>query len=306
MERIFSISTLKMICDVANTQNLSKSARSLNKRQANISRALMHFEAESGIQIFDRTVRPIIITPTGLQLMKYIYNHLKTYHELNEFIENYKKNTAGKVRIDAPSGQLLLIAKYVLPLLHKEHPDIRVDLFTSNLTEHDMTYGVLLNDECDILFTHTLPSNENLLAYNIISINMNIYGTSSLIKAHPIKNINDYASAPCILFHSFMSQGGNIWRVQKNNVDIEIIVNGQYSCDNAYTALELAKSGIGYLYIPELLIKEASLQEVLYPTLPPDLHTRFTTYMIYKQRAYQPYRVEIVLDSIIDSLRQLS
>lgn len=306
MDEQFSLSTLNMIRDIAQTCSLSKSARRLNRRQANLSRALMKFETETGLRVFDRTVRPAVITPVGQQLLVLIEQHLSTYQALHHFIDGYKKIASGTVRIDAPSGQLLLIARYVLPQLHQRYPDIRVELFTSNLTDRDMLSGVMLHEECDILFTYTLPANENLLAYNVITISMNVYGTAGLIEKHPVTGMGDYANAPCILFHSFMQEGSNVWQFQQAGERTDLRVQGSYRCDNAWTALELARSGLGYLYIPDLLVKEVSAEGILHPTLPAALTAGFTTYMIYKPRAQQPYRVEVVLNTIRECLRQFN
>lgn len=131
---------------------------------------------------------------------------MKSCEDIQKFTMAYKLASDGFVRIHAPTGQLLFISKYVIPGLKAQHPEIKLMLTTSNLSNAEFTLGVPFSDDCDILFTHSLPDNDELIARNIASIPANIYGTRDMIARYPIHSIEDYGHSPCILFLTYGRQ----------------------------------------------------------------------------------------------------
>lgn len=307
MAKTFNMRELEIITDIAATQSLSLTAIRLGIAQANLSRALSQIEEKTKIKIINRSSRPLALTPFGLELMLHIQNHINTHNDLCTFIEHYRQSPSGFVRILAPAGHLFFIARYVIPVIRADHPDIKVELITSNLTEGEFSLGVTLENDCDILFTHSLPRDDSLVATKVAAFRTNVYGTDALIKTCPVKALTDYAVYPCILFYSFIDKDISTWDFYdtQQRCVIKINVNGHFSCDNAWTAIELAKSGAGYLYIPDIIIREMGCEGCLQPTVPEHVVTDLNTYMIYKRRAHQPYRVEVVIDTINRVMREL-
>ena len=293
----FKINDLASINVIAQTRSLSKSAVLLNVSQPNLSRAITVIEENIGLKIFDRSVRPLQLTEFGKELLSYILLHIHSHTALSDFVEHYKQSSNGNVRIQAPTGQLVFISRYVIPIIKKNHPELKIELTTSNLLDNEYISGASFDSACDILFTHTLPKNEELIAIKIASMKADIYGVKSFIQNHPIINLTDYCHHPCVLFHSFMNDRENIWSFTDthNDKDVHISIAGDYVCDNAYTGLELARGGMGYIYVPDIFIREMDCSSILFPTLPKRYLSTVTNYMIYHKRSHQPYRVEVVI-----------
>jgi DNA-binding transcriptional LysR family regulator len=276
---------------------MSKSAELLGLSQPNLSRAVTMIEENMGLKIFDRSVRPLRLTEFGKELIPYIITHIHSHTALVDFVEHYKQSSVGKVRLQAPTGQLLFISKYLVPKLQRLHPEIKIELLTNNLSESEYSEGTSFNPGCDILFTHALPKNEDLVAVKVVSMKANVYGSYALIERSKIRSLNDYCHQPCILFYSFMDEQVNTWSFmdRQDNKEVSIFINGNYVCDNACTAIELAKAGMGFLYAPDILIQEMGGNEQLFPTLPERYSSSMTNFMIYHRRSHQPYRVEVVI-----------
>lgn len=288
---------LRSIGVIAQTCSLSRSSEILGISQPNLSRVITIIEENIGLKIFDRSVRPLRLTDFGKELIPYITTHINSYSVLVDFVEHYKKSPAGNVRLHAPIGQLIFISKYVMPKLQHNYPELKVELITSNLLSSEYSEGASFSVGCDILFTHTLPKSDELVAEKIVPMQLNVYGEKKFIHNHPVSTLKDYSQYPCILFSSFMEGGINTWNFfdKKYNKEVSVFVNGSYVCDNACTALELARSGIGYIYVPDMLIHEMGCTELLLPTLPRRYSSSLMNYMIYRRRSYQPYRVEVVI-----------
>lgn len=302
----FNDNELRILYELSCTRSLSLAAETLKIAQPNISRTLQQLEDRFGFSVFDRSCRPIKLTRFGEELLPYVKRHLKSVDDIQTFMMAYKQASDGFVRIHAPTGQLLFITKHVIPGLKAKHPDIKLMLTTSNLSNSEITLGVPFSDSCDILFTHSLPDNDELIARNIASIPANIYGTQDVIARYPVRTIEDYASYPCILFFSHMENNHNVWHINDglNGEKRNIIINGDFACDNSYAAIELAKAGLGYLFMPDLIIKETGI-EGLIPTLPDNFTTHLDLFVIYSKKTQQPFRVQLIINSIVDILREL-
>ncbi|MDA8481384.1 LysR family transcriptional regulator [Citrobacter sp. Awk 4] len=307
MKDNLSIRELEIILDIVNTKSLSHTARNMGIAQANISRMIIKLEDRFGLNIFERSSRPIELTTFGKELIPYIKSHINTHAEIAFFVENYKNKLTGFVRLHAPVGQLYFISKYIVPVIAKEHPEIKLDIYTSNLREEDYLKGVRFDHECDIMFTYALPQNSSLIAFKLVEVQCNIYGTQSFLNNHPVSLPTQYSLYPCVLFHSFMQNGTNTWTLHdiRNNKNQQINVHGNIVCDNVYTAIELAKSDLGFIFIPNIIVSELGLNDKLLPTLPQDYSASVFTYIIYKKRKHQPQRVSIVIDIITDVIKNI-
>jgi DNA-binding transcriptional LysR family regulator len=302
----FNDNELRILYELSCTRSLSLAAETLKIAQPNISRTLQQLEDRFGFSVFDRSCRPIKLTRFGEELLPYVKKHMKSCEDIQKFTMAYKLASDGFVRIHAPTGQLLFISKYVIPGLKAQHPEIKLMLTTSNLSNAEFTLGVPFSDDCDILFTHSLPDNDELIARNIASIPANIYGTRDMIARYPIHSIEDYGHSPCILFFSHMEDNHNIWYINDDShKEIrKIIISGDFACDNSYAAIELAKAGLGYLFMPELIIKETDI-DGLVPTLPDNFSTHLDLFVIYSKKTQQPFRVQLIINSIVNILKKL-
>lgn len=297
MKLSFKTIDLIYISTIARTSNFSQSAEVLGISQPNLSRAVTIMEEQIGLKIFDRSARPLQLTKFGKEFMPYINTYINSHSTLVDFVENYKQSSAGNIRLHAPTGQLMFISKYIIPKLQQRYPELKVELLTCNLLTREYLEGAAFSPWCDILFTHALPKNSDLVAIKSTPMTLNVYGEKKFIQYHQVNSLDDYCQYPCVLFSSFMDNWGNEWHFIDNecNKDVTILVNGSYVCDNACTALELARAGIGYFYVPDIFVYEMGCAEFIFPTLPPRYTSSINNYMIYHRRTYQPYRVEVVI-----------
>lgn len=307
MKEFLSIKELEVILDVVATRNLSHTARNTGVAQANISRMIIGVEERYGLEIFDRSARPMQLTSFGMALIPYIRNHMISYTDMTAFMDGYKNELSGVVRLNIPTGHLYFVSKYIIPKVVERYPEIKVDIYTTNLKEEDYLRGVYFDDKCDIMFTHALPQNNNLVAFKLVEVSCNIYCTKYFLAQHPVINADQYSDYPCILFHSFMSANKNTWPIYdlSTHEALSLRVDGNIICDNAYTAIELAKADLGFIYMPDVMLGELELAGELVPTLPENYTAKILTYVIYRKRKIQPERVTAVIDIITESMKEV-
>lgn len=296
---------LKIISVIAATGSIGDAAALLGMAQANVSKYLADFETRVGLKVFERTTRQLALTQFGEVLLPYINASLDKNNQLINFIADYKHEKSGRVTIYAPTGINTYLARHVIHLL-EEIGDIRICLKTYNPNRYELSEGVTFPDDCDILITYAQPKDESLVAYQLTKYSVTAFATPEYIKKRPINGPDDLIKHSCILLDSILVDDANIWRFRVHGSDEvrDYKVTGNYICDNTQTALELARNHLGIVFAPKESLKSEIEQGILMPCFSHQEEWWLDLTAIFRKREYQPWRVQYILDGVLNSLRE--
>lgn len=96
-----TFANLRLIRDVAQSRSVSKAARLNDVSQSAASQAIQEIERELGVDLFDRSTRPLAITPAGKLYVEYCRDLLRRQDELEAALGRLKKQNNGTVRLAA-------------------------------------------------------------------------------------------------------------------------------------------------------------------------------------------------------------
>ncbi len=96
-----TLANLRLIRDVAHTRSVSKGARLNEISQSAASQAVQELERELGTQLFDRSTRPLTVTPAGRLYVEYCRDVLRRQDELEASLQLLKNRANGVARIAA-------------------------------------------------------------------------------------------------------------------------------------------------------------------------------------------------------------
>jgi DNA-binding transcriptional LysR family regulator len=96
-----TFANLRLIRDVAQTHSVSKAARLNDVSQSAASQAIQEIERELGVDLFDRSTRPLTITPAGKLYLEYCRDMLRRQDELDAALGRLRKQANGTVRLAA-------------------------------------------------------------------------------------------------------------------------------------------------------------------------------------------------------------
>jgi DNA-binding transcriptional LysR family regulator len=85
---------------------------------------------------------------------------------------------------------------------------------------------------------------------------------------------------------------------------MNFVVTGNYICDQIQPAIELAKNGLGILYAPFYSIIDELNSGALLPCISGSFQIDHSHYLVYRKKDHQPHRVKIIIDAIIEYLRE--
>lgn len=295
---------LKIVSVIAATHSIGDAAALLGMAQANVSKYLSDFETRVGLKVFERTTRHLALTQFGEALLPYINASLEKNSQLINFIGDYKHEKRGKVTIYGPTGIITYLARQVV---HKidDIGDISISLKTYNLSANEFFEGVAFPDDCDILITYAQPKAESLVASTLTKYSVTAFASPEYINQHPISHPDDLINHSCILIDSMIIDDANIWRFRSHNGEqvLDYKVSGNYICDNTQTALELARNHLGIVFAPKESLQKEINQGALVPCFSHQEEWWLDLVAIFRKREYQPWRVQFVLDGVLNHLR---
>lgn len=296
---------LKIISVIAASENISHAATVLGIAQANVSKYLADFESKVGLKVFDRTTRQLTLTPFGTALLPYINDMLDRNDQLNNFIADYKHEKRGRVTVYAPTGIVTYLSQHVIAKI-QNIGGISLSLKTYNLERKAFYEGVDFPDDCDILITYTQPKDESLVASYITKYAVSAFASQEYLNKHPISSPEELEDHSCILIDSMMIDDANIWRFTsgKGKELQDYRVTGNYVCDNTQSALALARNHLGIVFAPNKSVQKDTQAGMLVPCFSEQHEWWLDLVAIFRKREYQPWRVQFILDEMLNEIRQ--
>ena len=158
--------TEKYIYQVYTEQSFSKAAKTLFISQPSLSTAVRHKETELGFQIFDRTTKPVSLTPQGhiyIDMLEEVIESEKNMMLRVQKLSNDKHNSIG---IGGSSSSVYYLMSSICGAYYRKYPDVEVmiDLgnfsATSSLFERLSHFQKLDRGELDAVFCYDYESGK--------------------------------------------------------------------------------------------------------------------------------------------------
>lgn len=234
------LASLRYFKAVAETQNMSKAAKSIFVSQSALSKSIRALEDELGGPLFLRTGKSLVLNEGGKILLRYATEILNQYSLMQTELSDYFGRESTDVSVSINIGTHLLTM--VLPGFLDRHPQIRLKISQNDFSMPDRdNYDICINcstEKPDIPNAVTLFREELVLA---------------LPRNHPL------AGAPAIFMRDlanehFVQVRGQQLTEQTNTACLKagfqpnIILHSDYPS----TTLDLIELGVGICFMPEI------------------------------------------------------
>jgi len=140
---------------VCATRNLTAAAADLGVSQPALTQAIAKLEKQLDVTLFDRSTRPMTLTPYGALLLDYAQSLAHSTETLTEKLAAMKTGSGGMLRIGAGPDWIHEILPIAISDLQKEQPNVRVNLTVAlnddlrrklDLGEIDLFFASLTDD----------------------------------------------------------------------------------------------------------------------------------------------------------------
>lgn len=153
-----TIEQLKVFRDIAQSTSISRGATMNGISQSAASQNLKHLEKGLGVELFDRTNRPLRLTHAGRLYLTACRDIVRRYEEVESQIEALKKELVGAVRVSSIYSIGLYEMAQITQQFEKLHPQAHIHL---EYMRPEKVYQAVVDDQADLgLISYPNPGKE--------------------------------------------------------------------------------------------------------------------------------------------------
>jgi len=144
---MIEVRQLRYLIAAAEAGSFSRAARTLNIKQATLSRHILNIEKRLGIALFDRRTRGATLTPSGETYLRTAQRIVGEFEELNAWARATQNGHAGSLAVGFYTSFSAGNLRATLTEFSERHPDVRVRGFER---DRDMLLAGIENGLLDI------------------------------------------------------------------------------------------------------------------------------------------------------------
>ncbi|GJH27082.1 LysR family transcriptional regulator [Caballeronia novacaledonica] len=265
---------IRAFLTVASERSFTRAAAKLGVSQSALSHTISALEARLGLRLLTRTTRSVAPTEAGQRLVERVAPRFDVIaNELSAF-NQFASNPGGTVRITTSDFAAKTVLWPKLSHLQRKFPDLKIEMSI----DAGLTDIVLERFDASIRFGDQVAKDMTAVRISP-DIRMTIVGAASYFENHPVpKTPSDLTHHACINVR--FSPRGSVyaWELKKGKRDVQVRVEGSWTFNCIYPALDAALAGFGLAYMPEEIARQhvdgGRLQPVLKDWCPtfPGLH----------------------------------
>ncbi len=281
---------LRFFLAVARAGSTLAAARTLRTSQTTVARRIAALERAIGVPVFEKRQAGYALTPAGEELVAQAERVELAANGFVEAAAAHGRDLNGTVRITTEEVYAITLLTRLLPELHDLHPEILIDLDTSQ-TVRDLGAG-----EADVALRSTKGTQPaGLVGRRLCKDDWALYCSRDYAKRHGVpSNLADLRE------HAFIGGGGgNLW-IHYQDWLRTLGLEGQVAIHHATSGglLSGVRSGFGIAVLPCIV---ADGDPDLIRCLPPRDHERVLWLFTHERVRHTP-RVRAVIDFLFDRL----
>ncbi|MGH1487480.1 MAG: LysR family transcriptional regulator [Cellvibrionaceae bacterium] len=271
---------------IIDNQSLAKAAQQSGLNPSAVSKRLAKLEMSLGTQLINRTTRRLALTESG----DYFYEkmtHLQ--HEWAAALDeaaSLSQDVKGTLRIAAPQT---LLSRFLIPLLasfRQQYPAI-----TFELLHQEINQLPLIDADISISREITHYDSHTMRMVPFYQYRNSLFASPSYLENYsPIKELKHLQQHSCIVYQANKTPTEWEFTVEKITLENVMVMN------SAELMISAAKSGLGIVYLPEVILQEELKQQQLLPVLHSAHSHTYKTCAYYLKADFVPLKVRVLID----------
>ncbi|MDO8827589.1 LysR family transcriptional regulator [Methylophaga sp.] len=273
---------------VAESRGFSAAAKQLGYSTSHISRQVARLEERLGCALLARSTRQVNLTENGTAYYHQCKELVIGLQQANEQVNQQQLQLKGTLRVSAAGG---FAEHFVAPALMEfaqQHPQLTVEIdFNSRMVN-------FVEDEVDFAVRYGELADSSLIARKLISRPMMAAASPEYLKqygtpTHP----NQLKSHSCIISNN------DHWLFNIDGNQKSIRVKGRWRSNNANVVANACEQGLGVAYMPKSTFNDGIKNNKLVGILEPFWGKGASSWIVYKNRHFQPLRARLAIDFLI-------
>lgn len=139
--------TLQVFVEVARLRSFSEAGKELEMTQSAVSQRVGQLEKKLGVRLFDRSVRPLELTPAGQEFLRGCREVLELYEEVERRVSGLRPRMEGDLRVAAIYSAGIDLLSHLRDAFCEAHPGVEVEV---EYLPPDEVHEHVRTDRCDL------------------------------------------------------------------------------------------------------------------------------------------------------------
>jgi DNA-binding transcriptional LysR family regulator len=160
---------LEDLLAVAETGSFQEAADRRRLTQSAFSRRIKQIEEHVGVELFDRTRKPVQLRATTAEQRDQMARLVSDMRQLVRDLQRGERLATNKITIASQHAITTALTPKILHGIHARHSDIHVRLRSANLDE---CFSLLLSKQADIAIVYRLPGEDHPIGSDFVETAM--------------------------------------------------------------------------------------------------------------------------------------
>ncbi len=241
---------LKLFRDITHHRSVSRGASLNGVSQSAASQHLQARESQLGVQLLDRSTRPLGLTEAGRLYYDFCRDVLRRKQELDIALDHLKGRVQGTVKVAAIYSVGILDMSRLESEFSRRMPD--AELLVEYLRPEKI-YGAILNEQADLGLVSYAESSKDIAAIPWRDERMMVaVAPSHPLASRKILKVTDLEGREFVAFDDDLRVGREVMRyLREHSVHVNLVMH----FDNIQTMKEAVALGTGLSVLPVRVLR---------------------------------------------------
>lgn len=160
---------LQIFVEVATCGKMNEAAQKLYLTQPTVSQSISELEGYFGTMLFERLSKKLFLTPAGEQLLPYAKEVLRTYGQMNDFMNDISTRCVLKIGASATAGNYYI--NQIITEFNRLFPQVSTEV---HIRGSQYLISELQNNHLDVALIETTTKNKEIITSPAITDTLHI------------------------------------------------------------------------------------------------------------------------------------
>jgi LysR family transcriptional regulator, regulator for bpeEF and oprC len=291
------LTNLQIFRRVAETRSFTAAAKELGVSPAMVSKSVQQLEQTLGARLLARSTRAVNMTEAGERYLQSIAPLLDELVVADQQLRQHVQQPRGELRLSAPIdlGETLLAP--VLRDFRRACPDVTLSVDLSN------RHVDLHHEPVDLALRVGHVTQSSLVVRRLGNIPLMVCAAPEYLAGAPaLAHPRDLSQHACLVNPS--AGDPRRWLFQEQGKALSVTANVVMQVNNARVLVQAAEAGLGIIYLPAYLVRDALAAGRLVPLLSDYVLPALPLSLVYVDRRFLPVKVRVFIDHLSLALTQ--
>lgn len=280
---------------IVRNDSFTGAATELGVTKSVVSTHLRTLEERLGVRLMERTTRRRRLTQVGAEVYETAARMVALSASVSSLVESRHEGPMGTLRIGAQTDLGTRFVTPVLAELCRKYPELDVELYYDDRTID------LVDTPVEVTVRLGVPKDSALISKKIADDEEIIVAAPALSKNWAPNKPGDLRTAPW-LEHREVPSKRVLFRGPKGGRSVVSIVHHRAVVSTVSAAIDLARAGVGFVILPEILVGAMLREGALVRVLPGWRRRKVGVYVLRPSREHTPPRVRVFIDAMTKAL----